>query len=336
LKHLVPCTMANNLARIFGTEEDKVNCSFYFKIGACRHGERCSRLHMKPNFSQTLLLAHFYMPPPPKPDGKVVDDSEHYEIFYEDVMDEMTKFGDVEELVICENLGDHMFGNTYVKFATEEQAHKALINLRGRYFCGRIVQAEYSPVTDFREGRCRQFDEHNCLRGGYCNFLHLKAVPRFARKYLRKTRLRNRYRHPYGLEYHKKMRDDDWPRFPIRGTSEERRHCISKWNKLWKKQQEKEKLRKLKALKKKKQHKKERKERERRAIEQGKGDGDRDRKETKEEVKKEAQGSSASSSALMSVDVKAENVKTEAEAAASAAPAMPFMNPERLAMLSGR
>lgn len=100
--------MANNLARIFGTEEDKVNCSFYFKIGACRHGERCSRLHMKPNFSQTLLLAHFYMPPPPATDGKVVDDSEHYEIFYEDVMDEMIKFGDVEELVICENLGDHM------------------------------------------------------------------------------------------------------------------------------------------------------------------------------------------------------------------------------------
>lgn len=100
--------MANNLARIFGTEEDKVNCSFYFKIGACRHGERCSRLHMKPNFSQTLLLAHFYMPPPPGKDGKVVDDSEHYEDFYEDVLDEMIKFGDVEELVICENLGDHM------------------------------------------------------------------------------------------------------------------------------------------------------------------------------------------------------------------------------------
>ena len=100
--------MANNLARIFGTEEDKVNCSFYFKIGACRHGERCSRLHMKPNFSQTLLLAHFYMPLPPGKDGKVVDDGDHYQDFYEDVLEEMIKFGDVEELVICENLGDHM------------------------------------------------------------------------------------------------------------------------------------------------------------------------------------------------------------------------------------
>lgn len=44
--------MAEYLASIFGTEKDKVNCSFYFKIGACRHGDRCSRLHNKPTFSQ--------------------------------------------------------------------------------------------------------------------------------------------------------------------------------------------------------------------------------------------------------------------------------------------
>lgn len=30
-------------------------CSFYFKIGACRHGDRCSRLHNKPTFSQVCL-----------------------------------------------------------------------------------------------------------------------------------------------------------------------------------------------------------------------------------------------------------------------------------------
>lgn len=34
----------------------RVNCSFYFKIGACRHGDRCSRLHNKPTFSQVRLL----------------------------------------------------------------------------------------------------------------------------------------------------------------------------------------------------------------------------------------------------------------------------------------
>eukprot|EP01083_Nonionella_stella_P040455 109779_1 len=310
--------MANNLARIFGTEEDKVNCSFYFKIGACRHGERCSRLHMKPNFSQTLLLAHFYMPPPPGKDGKVVDDSEHYEDFYEDVLEEMIKFGDVEELVICENLGDHMFGNTYVKFATEEQAHKALINLRGRYYCGRIVQAEYSPVTDFREGRCRQFDEHNCLRGGYCNFLHLKSVPRFARRYLRRTRLRNRYRHPYGIHYKKKHRDDEWPRFPVRGTSEERRRCISKWNKLLGQKKDKEKKKQEKLLK--KRLKKEQAKREKEMLEKGK------------DIKMEEAEKGITNGNAKDADV---TMKAEDDGDTQMFNA-PYMNPERLKMLNGQ
>ena len=36
----------------------RVNCSFYFKIGACRHGDKCSRLHNKPTFSQVSLIAY--------------------------------------------------------------------------------------------------------------------------------------------------------------------------------------------------------------------------------------------------------------------------------------
>lgn len=34
----------------------RVNCSFYFKIGACRHGDRCSRIHNKPTFSQVKIF----------------------------------------------------------------------------------------------------------------------------------------------------------------------------------------------------------------------------------------------------------------------------------------
>jgi hypothetical protein len=51
---------AEHLARIHGTEEDKVNCPFYFKIGACRHGEKCSRQHHKPPFSQTIIVPHMW------------------------------------------------------------------------------------------------------------------------------------------------------------------------------------------------------------------------------------------------------------------------------------
>ena len=55
--------MAEYLASIFGTEKDKVNCTFYFKIGACRHGETCTRIHNKPTFSQTIVLLSMYKSP---------------------------------------------------------------------------------------------------------------------------------------------------------------------------------------------------------------------------------------------------------------------------------
>lgn len=182
--------MAERLSRIIGTEEDKVNCPFYFKIGACRHGDRCSRTHLRPHFSQTLLIPHLYIPPPPGEDGQPVDDSEHFEEFYEEILDELAKFGEIEQLHVVENLGDHMFGNLYVKYKQEEEAEACLKAMAGRYYAGRLVAPEYSPVSDFSEARCRQFDEDHCLRGGYCNFMHLKHIPRYLRKLLRKTRRR--------------------------------------------------------------------------------------------------------------------------------------------------
>ena len=54
---------ARHLARIHGTEEDKINCPFYFKIGACRHSDRCSRIHHRPAFSPTILIKHVYRHP---------------------------------------------------------------------------------------------------------------------------------------------------------------------------------------------------------------------------------------------------------------------------------
>ena len=113
--------MAEHLASIFGTEKDRVNCPFYFKIGyehycrqalstgsnsrwrclhigvlivycccrACRHGDRCSRLHNKPTISQTLLLQNMYQNPalnaPPGPDGLPMpidarQSQEHFEV----------------------------------------------------------------------------------------------------------------------------------------------------------------------------------------------------------------------------------------------------------------
>ena len=100
--------MANYLASIFGTEQDKVNCSFYYKIGACRHGDRCSRKHVKPSYSQTILLPNLYQNPQHDVKNKMnaAQMQSHFDAFYEDVWCELCKFGVVEELVVCDNNND--------------------------------------------------------------------------------------------------------------------------------------------------------------------------------------------------------------------------------------
>lgn len=184
--------MAEHLASIFGTEKDRVNCPFYFKIGACRHGDRCSRLHNRPSISPTLLLSNMYQRPDMitpglDPQGQAMDPrkiQEHFEDFFEDIFEELSKFGEIENLNICDNLADHMVGNVYVQFREEEQAAAALKAMQGRFYSGRPIIVDFSPVTDFREATCRQFEENNCNRGGYCNFMHVKKINKDLRRKL--------------------------------------------------------------------------------------------------------------------------------------------------------
>lgn len=151
--------MANFLASIFGTELDKVNCSFYFvrlsslshthsratsvfalraqsrffllslftihlnlhaianstssssrpqKIGACRHGDRCSRKHVKPSYSQTILMPNLYQNPAHDQKNRMNPSQlqNHFDAFYEDVWCELCKYGELEELVVCDNNND--------------------------------------------------------------------------------------------------------------------------------------------------------------------------------------------------------------------------------------
>ncbi|KAK9290290.1 hypothetical protein L1049_008457 [Liquidambar formosana] len=197
--------MAEHLASIFGTEKDRVNCPFYFKIGACRHGDRCSRLHTKPSISPTLLLSNMYqrpdmVTPGVDPQGQPLDPrkiQEHFEDFYEDLFEELSKYGEIESLNICDNLADHMVGNVYVQFREEEHAANAVRNLSGRFYAGRPIIVDFSPVTDFREATCRQYEENICNRGGYCNFMHLKKISRELRRQLFGRNRRRRSRSPY-------------------------------------------------------------------------------------------------------------------------------------------
>lgn len=50
--------------------------------------------------------------------------------FYEDVFEELNKFGELENLNVCDNLADHLVGNVYVKYRDEEDAARALAALQ--------------------------------------------------------------------------------------------------------------------------------------------------------------------------------------------------------------
>ena len=114
------------------------DCPFYFKTGACRHGDKCERAHTKPAISQTLLFPRMW----PNPmihcstpiDRKTLQSQ--YDEFYEDIFEELSRFGELEELNVYENLGDHLAGNVYAKFNKEEHARAAMVKLQGLHYEG--------------------------------------------------------------------------------------------------------------------------------------------------------------------------------------------------------
>ncbi|KAF9613028.1 hypothetical protein IFM89_005462 [Coptis chinensis] len=259
--------MARHLASSYGSEVDRVNCPFFIKVGACRHGDGCARFHNHPTSSPTLLLSNMYqrldmINPGVDVHGQPIDArkmQEHFEEFYEDIFEELSKFGQIERLNVCDNLNDHMVGNVYVQFKDEDQAAAALYALQGRFYSGRPIIVSFSTVTNFRDATCRQFEENNCEKKGNCNFMHVKEIGRDLRRKLfgshRRHRSRSRSLSPSGRGRHSERRGGDYsdrgnynggngrydekrkPRSlrhngssPVREGSEERRARIEQWN----------------------------------------------------------------------------------------------------------
>merc|ERR1711879_695930 len=182
---------------------------------------------------------------------------------------ELANYGEIEDVVVVDNLCDHLIGNVYVKYYHEEDAERALMKLTWGFYSGKLIQAEYTTVSDFREARCRAFHETRCNRGAYCNFMHIKHIPRAIKRrvvremyddhpeYLGQTRGRrdkdkdkdkdkdrdrkkdkdrdggDKDRHrsrSRRRDKEKKERDGDKEGAPARQTSEERRAMIAQWN----------------------------------------------------------------------------------------------------------
>lgn len=168
--------------------EDRIICTFYTKIGACRHGEKCSRKHVKPSSSDTILLPNLYQNPKlNKNDGEELNPKqvqEYFDHFYKDIFLKFALFGEVYSMVVCENDNNHLNGNVYVKFANEDSAYNAVMLLNQEWFGGRPVHCELSPVESFHDANCRAYESSTCNRGDHCNFMHIhKPTPNLSPVY---------------------------------------------------------------------------------------------------------------------------------------------------------
>ncbi|ODV62869.1 zinc finger CCCH domain-containing protein ASCRUDRAFT_79498 [Ascoidea rubescens DSM 1968] len=158
---------------------DKLNCSFYNKIGACRHGDRCSRKHLKPSHSSTIVCLNLYSNPGLNPTNTLSDKEMalHFNNFIQDIFIECVLLDcQIIDLVVCENSNDHLNGNIFIKFLNDSMALKIKNNFNSRWYNYKPIYCELSPVKYFKDSCCRQHELNNCSRGGLCNFMHSKKI----------------------------------------------------------------------------------------------------------------------------------------------------------------
>ncbi|KAK6945548.1 RNA recognition motif domain [Dillenia turbinata] len=170
----------------FGTEQDKAHCPFHIKTGACRFGQRCSRIHLYPDKACTLLMKNMYNGPGvawEQDEGLEHTDEEvehYYEEFYEDVHTEFLKFGEIVNFKVCKNGSFHLRGNVYVQYKSLDSAMLAYHSMNGRYFAGRQITCEYVGVTRWKVAICGEYMKSRlktCSRGTACNFIHCFRNP---------------------------------------------------------------------------------------------------------------------------------------------------------------
>ena len=202
------------------------------------------------------MFKHLYQNPPAAlafASGQKISEEDlkeslkHFEKFYEEIFVELSSFGELKELEVVDNLGDHLIGNVYAKFSTEEDAAKAYKGLLGQQYNGKDINVEYSPVTNFKECRCRQYEEGACERGAFCNFLHLKYVskkfknslfeqmytehPEYKHKRNRSNSSKNRKYKKHGHHHRKNSSKSSLGSC----DSGERRNIIKNWNRRYEK-----------------------------------------------------------------------------------------------------
>lgn len=76
------------------------------------------------------------------------------------------------QLKVCQNRAPHLRGNVYVQYRRLEDAIAAYQGLNGRWYAGKQITIQFSPVTNWKLAICGLYDKNQCPHGKACNFLH--------------------------------------------------------------------------------------------------------------------------------------------------------------------
>lgn len=105
-------------------------CAFFAKTASCRFGVKCTRNHRRPGISRLVLIQNLFehvrqeqqTNPTYRNDLFEFDDANLQKMFvefFEDVLPELEKFGQITQFRVCRNQEAHLRGNVYVEFESE-------------------------------------------------------------------------------------------------------------------------------------------------------------------------------------------------------------------------
>ncbi|KAK7448157.1 hypothetical protein BaRGS_00040134 [Batillaria attramentaria] len=152
-------------------------CPFFAKTGACRFGDRCSRVHVRPESSTILLIPgmfeSFELRKSATDDydtdmGLEYEDSELYHSFrefYSDVLPEFRSVGKVINFKVCCNHEPHLRGNVYIQYKRETDAQQAFAKFNARWYAGRQLSCEFVNISKWKSAICGLFFAKRCPKG---------------------------------------------------------------------------------------------------------------------------------------------------------------------------
>lgn len=191
-----------HLKTLMETNPGKQVCPFFQKVSACRFFDGCSRNHIRPGISRTILISHFFSDisleikenehgSDSNLEYEKEDTYKHYKEFFYDVVAELEKCGKIRNFRTCCNHEVHLRGNVYVEYYSTREALISYHKFNGRWYAGRQINVEFCTIESWKNAICGLFDRNRCPKGNSCNFLHVFKNP----KHLYSANDKERVRH---------------------------------------------------------------------------------------------------------------------------------------------